>query len=324
MATPNKPIVVVGSINIDLVSNAERIPLQGETIIGTEFQTHPGGKGANQAVAVGLLGYPVHMIGRVGDDLFGQQLRGSLERAGVDASGVITSPGTSGVAAIFVGQKGENSIVITPGANGLLTARDLDYKIETIRSAGLVLTQLEIPLPTVLHLSEICKSAGVPLILDPAPAVDLPQALFRNTTWFTPNETEATFYINDSDKGSGDNDPVEVFSALVAKSNNKNIGIVLKLGARGVFIASPQGVAQFVSPFQVKAKDTTAAGDAFNGAFATGLMLGMGAIESARFASAAAAISVTRPGAQPSMATMHEVEQLLNRNGHTVGLSSSR
>src|ERR1700730_10132229 len=125
-----KPVVVVGSINIDLVVNTERIPVKGETVLGKDFRIHPGGKGANQAVAVGRLGYPVRMIGRLGDDAFAQQLRSSLERAGVDVSGVMTSPGTSGVAVILVGQKGENSIVITSGANGLLTPQDLDEKIE--------------------------------------------------------------------------------------------------------------------------------------------------------------------------------------------------
>jgi ribokinase len=323
MAAPNKPIVVVGSINIDLVSNAERIPLQGETITGTDFQTHPGGKGANQAVAVGRLGYPVRMIGRLGDDAFGQQLRGSLESAGVDVSGVMTSPGTSGVAVILVGRKGENSIVITPGANGLLTPQDLDDKIEIIRSAGLVLTQLEIPLQTVLYLSEICKREGVPLILDPAPAAGLPIELFQNVAWFTPNETEAAFFAGDSARGSDINDSAAVCDQLIGKGGNPTMGIVLKLGARGVYIVSPEGMARSIDSFQVKAKDTTAAGDAFNGAFATGLMLGMGAIESARFASAAAAISVTRPGAQPSMPTMDEVEQLLHRDNHTVGLNSA-
>jgi len=324
MAAPNKPIVVVGSINIDLVSNAERIPFEGETITGTGFQTHPGGKGANQAVAVARLGYPVRMIGRLGDDAFGHQLRDSLESTGVDASGVMTSPGTSGVAVILVGKRGENSIVITPGANGFLTPQDLDEKIEIIRSAGLVLTQLEIPLGTVLHLSEICKRESVPLILDPAPAAHLPPALFRNITWFTPNETEAAFFASDSNRGSDIGDPAQAFAELIGKNGNHSIGIVLKLGARGVYIVSPEGVAQSIDPFRVIAKDTTAAGDAFNGAFATGLMLGMGAIESARFASAAAAVSVTRPGAQPSMPTMAEVDQLLNHDNRTVERSNSR
>ena len=129
-----KPVVVVGSINIDLVVNTERIPVKGETVLGKDFRIHPGGKGANQAVAVGRLGYPVRMIGRLGNDAFGSQLRTNLERAGVDIAGVATTEGTSGIAVIVVAQKGENSIVITPGANALLTPQDLEANLEIIRS----------------------------------------------------------------------------------------------------------------------------------------------------------------------------------------------
>jgi ribokinase len=325
MAAPNKPIVVVGSINIDLVTTAKRIPLEGETVTGTGFQTHAGGKGANQAVAIGRLGYPVQMIGRLGDDPFGQQLKASLENAGVDISRVMTSPGTSGVAVILVGEKGENSIIITPGANGLLTPADIDENVEIIRAAGLVLAQLEIPLPTVLHLAKICKREDVPLILDPAPAVDLPTELFQNVTWFTPNETEAAFFAGISDRTSDDSDPAAISDKLLQTAGTQKMGIVLKLGARGIYIAPAEDEAQSIPPFEVKAKDTTAAGDAFNGAFATALMLGKSPIESAHFASAAAAISVTRAGAQPSMPTMAEVGQLLTQNfsPRTIGQSAT-
>jgi ribokinase len=306
---PKKPIVVVGSINIDLVSTTERIPAIGETISGTGFQIHPGGKGANQAVAVGRLGYPVCMIGRLGNDSFGQQLRGNLEAAGVDTTGVMTGDGTSGVAVILVDSKGENSIVINAGANALLTPQDLDAKIEIIRSAGIVLAQLEVPLATVSYLASICKREGVPLILDPAPAVDLPADLMSSVTWFTPNETEAAFFLSsNADGDSSDSDPAKIAQQLRV---NQLQGIILKMGSRGAYVSQADNEAQSISPFSVKAIDSTAAGDAFNGAFATGLMLGKTPIESARFASAAAAISVTRPGAQPSMPTMAEVERLL-------------
>ena len=179
MRTGMKPVVVVGSINIDLVANAERIPVEGETVLGKDFQIHPGGKGANQAVAVARLGYPVQMIGRLGDDAFGAQLREDLQRAGVDVTGVATTPGTSGVAVIVVAEKGENCIVITPGANDLLTPDDLDANLEILRAAGIVLTQLEIPMRTVEHLAKICAREGLPLILDPAPARELPSSLLR-------------------------------------------------------------------------------------------------------------------------------------------------
>ena len=313
MQTGKAPVVVVGSINIDLVANTNRIPVEGETVLGSDFQIHPGGKGANQAVAVARLGHPVSMIGRLGDDAFGAQLRAHLESAGVDVAGVTTTPGTSGVAVIIVGQKGENCIVITPGANALLTPKDLDTHIEIIRSAGVVLTQLEIPIETVQHLAKICTREKVPLILDPAPAKEIPQSLFEDVEWFTPNETEAAFFAESSNGSADTSDPAAMAKTLMARGVK---GVVLKLGARGAFMASRHGPAKLLNSFPVNAVDTTAAGDAFNGAFATALLMQMGPLESARFAAAAAAISVTRPGAQPSMPAMADVKQLLERS-HT-------
>ena len=308
MQAGKKPIVVVGSINIDLVANAERIPVEGETVPGTDFQIHPGGKGANQAVAVARLGYPVAMIGRIGDDSFGAQLRRQLEDAGVDVSAVATTPGTSGVAVIVVGKNGENSIVITPGANALLTPADIDANLALIQSAGLVLTQLEIPVPTVLHLARICARENVPLILDPAPAKEIPVELFHDVAWFTPNETEAAFFTGESDGSANGATPVAMARTLMDKGAK---GVLLKLGARGAYIATRSGLEQLLGSFTVKAVDTTAAGDAFNGAFATGLLMDLAPVESARFAAAAAAVSVTRAGAQPSMPAISEVEQML-------------
>ena len=309
MDLPQKPVVVVGSINIDLVSTSERIPAIGETISGIDFQVHPGGKGANQAVAVGRLGYPVSMIGRLGADAFGQQLKANLESAGVDISGVMTTEGTSGVAAILVNAKGENSIVITAGANAMLSPQDLDANIDTIRSAGVVLTQLETPLATVEYLAHLCAREGVPLILDPAPAQELDEAFLATVTWFTPNETEADFFIRSRFHASPPATSEQVAQALRERGSK---GVILKLGSRGAFISTADETSQSIAPFAVHAVDSTAAGDAFNGAFATGLMLGKSPLESARFASAAAAISVTRAGAQPSMPTLEEVENLLH------------
>jgi ribokinase len=302
-----KPIVVVGSINIDLVAQAHRIPVAGETVAGLDFQTHPGGKGANQAVAVARLGYPVSLIGRTGDDAFGAQLRDGLSDAGVDISAVGTSKGSSGVAVIIVSPSGENVIVVTPGANGLVTPSDIDANTYLIRSAGLVLTQLEIPLATVEHLAAVCARERVPLMLDPAPARDLPASVLKGTRWFTPNETEASFYLSNSPRAES---PGQIAEALLALGPE---AVVLKLGARGVYLGDHQGLAKQIDGFRVRAVDTTAAGDAFNGTFATALMLGNPPAESARFAAAAAAISVTRPGAQPSMPTMSEVQLLLGR-----------
>jgi ribokinase len=305
-----KPVVVVGSINIDLVSTTERIPAIGETISGKDFQIHPGGKGANQAVAVARLGYPVCMIGRLGKDAFSQHLRSNLERAGVDVAGVMTSEGTSGVAVILVDAKGENSIVITAGANALLTPQDLDTNIEIIRSAGLVLTQLETPRKTVEYLADLCAREGVPLILDPAPARELRPDFLRKVAWFTPNETEADFFIDSLGGRPETDNPAAAARELMERGLQ---GVILKLGSRGAYIACANGEAHTIASFPVHAVDSTAAGDAFNGAFATGLMLGKSPIESAQFASAAAAISVTRAGAQPSMPGMEEVEGLLNQ-----------
>lgn len=303
-----KPIVVVGSINTDLVAIARHIPAIGETVIGTDFQIHPGGKGANQAVAVACLGYPVRLIGRLGNDSFGAQLRAHLNNAGVDLAGVATSEGTSGVAVIVVSHLGENSIVVTPGANAQVTPHDLDANLEMIRSAGVVLAQLEIPIETVEHLSLICKREGVPLILDPAPATALPPGIFKAVTWFTPNQTEAAFFTGGYANGAGKLPPAEMAALILSKGSG---GVVLKMGAEGIYFASASGEREFVPAFPVKAVDTTAAGDAFNGAFATGLMLGKSALKSAQFATAVAGISVTRAGAQPSMPAMAEVQQFL-------------
>jgi ribokinase len=298
-----KPIVVVGSINIDLVANTVRIPVEGETVTGERFQTYPGGKGANQAVAVARLGHPVWMIGRVGDDAFGVQLKAHLETAGVDVSAVSTSKGPSGVAVIVVSETGGNSIVVVAGANGLLTPDDIDAHIEMIRSAGLVLTQLEIPLETTVHLARVCEREGIDLLLDPAPARELPPGLLGKVAWLTPNETEAAFYVGQTPFGH--RSTAEKLLDMGAR------GVVLKLGAKGAYVVAPHEPETLVSSFEVKAIDTTAAGDCFNGAFAVGLAMGETAVESARFASAAAAISVTRPGAQHSMPTLPEVERLL-------------
>ena len=304
-----KPIVVVGSINQDLVAVAERIPAIGETIIGTDFQIHPGGKGANQAVAVARLGYPVHLIGRLGDDAFGDQLRTHLSSAKVDLSAVAVSHGTSGVAVIEVSARGENSIIVTQGANAKVTPSDIDQNLDLIRKAGFVLTQLETPLATVEHLISICAREDVPLILDPAPARELPQSVFSKVEWFTPNETEAAFYAAGQTKLHMPSS--EIAETLLRRGCQ---GVVLKMGSRGVCLASPKCPAQVQPAFQVNAIDTTAAGDSFNGAFAVALMLGKSPHESAAFAAAAAAVSVTRAGAQPSMPTMPEVLSFIDKH----------
>ncbi len=309
-----KPIVVVGSINVDLVARAERIPIAGETVHSSDFQIHPGGKGANQAVAVARLGYPVRMIGNVGSDAFGVDLRAQLVRCGVDASSVRTSKGPSGVAMISVAPNGDNAIVVTSGANALVSPRDVEDNADSISGAGLVLTQLEIPMETVEYLGTLCVRREVPLILDPAPARALPADLLHCVSWLTPNETEFGCCVTETRHPSNREESSEILDALLKQCRN---GVVLKMGSRGSYLAVKDGFRQHVSAFPVAAVDTTAAGDAFNGAFAVGLMLGKSPLESAQFAAAAGAVSVTRAGAQPSMPTIEEVNLMLTRSVRT-------
>ena len=195
MTESRKPIVVAGSINMDLVAHTRHIPVPGQTVIGTGFDTTPGGKGANQAVAAARLGYPVAIVGAVGDDVFGQALLDNLAHAGVDTSAVVRVSGPSGVAPILVAENGENSIVVVPGANGKMDCAAIDRQADLIRSAGMVLCQLELPIETVSHILALCADAGVPVILDPAPAAPLPDAVLSQAAWCTPNETEAAFYL---------------------------------------------------------------------------------------------------------------------------------
>jgi ribokinase len=307
MPSVTKPIVVVGSINTDLVVRAGHIPLCGETVLGSDFQINAGGKGANQAVAVARLGYPVRLIGQLGSDLFGTHLKEHLTSAGVDVSSVGRVEGSSGVALIVVAASGDNSIVVAPCANSFVSPAFLDHHIDTIRSAGAVLTQLEIPLETVVHLAEICADANVPLILDPAPAREIPASTLKQLTWFTPNETEAAFFAGDAGSASSTLEPGAIAASILAKGISR---VVLKMGARGAYLATSTCEEQ-IEPFHAEVVDTTAAGDAFNGAFAMSLMLGKTPIDSARFAAAAGAICVTRKGAQSSMPAIKDVEHLL-------------
>lgn len=304
----SQPILVVGSINADLVVKVDRIPSPGETVLGAEFSVIPGGKGANQAVAIARLGYPVCMIGKVGSDAFGSQLRESLRGAGVDVRAVETVDTASGVALIEVGEQGENSIVVVAGANARLRPEDIESNLDLLRAAGLVLVQLEIPLETVARLITVCAREQIPVMMDPAPAQKLSSDVLRSVRWFTPNEAEAAFYT-----GINHGAPTVAATQRDALFSLGIRGVVLKQGARGVYLADLDGLDAEIPAFPVKPLDTTAAGDAFNGAFATGLMLGKEPIEGAIFAAAAAAISVTRLGAQPSMASLEETEELIKQ-----------
>jgi ribokinase len=303
-----KRLLVVGSINLDLVASSKRIPLPGETVSGNTFNTFPGGKGANQAVAAGRLGGPVSMIGRIGNDAFGTQLRASLEAAGVDTKAVEVVPTSSGIALITTAENGQNAIVVVPGANGELSPRELEKHVALIREAGIILAQLEIPLETIELLATIARRENIPLMLDPAPAQALPASLLASVDWLTPNETETQTLLQ---RGTTElsSEHFEDAAQQLLKQGCRNV--ILKLGERGCYVALGNGERTLVPAYRVKAVDTTAAGDAFNGAFATALLRGNDPVASVKYAAAVAAISVTRHGAQPSMPTQAEVEAFL-------------
>jgi len=301
-------IVVVGSINSDMVVSAPRIPQPGETILGYNFAVYPGGKGANQAVAVARLGHPCSIVGKLGRDGFGADLRAQLVKAGVDTAAVGEADGPSGVALITTGADGENSIVVVPGANALLTPADIDACRDLIRSAAIVLVQLETPLETVARVAEVAGENNVPVMLDPAPAQPLTDDLLRRLAWITPNSTETGIILGAGAVADDPKNAPGLAEALLARGPR---GVVLKMGSHGAYLATSDGLRTHIPAFKVAVVDTTAAGDAFNGGFAVGLARGMKLSEAARFASAVAAISVTRKGAQPSMPTLSEVEDFL-------------
>lgn len=302
----HKSIVVVGSISMDMVACTPRIPAVGETVIGTSFSSTPGGKGANQSVAAARLGYPTQMVGMVGDDNYGRPLLSALRQAGVGINAMDASSGSTGLAHIFLAEDGHNSIVIVQGANARVDRAHIDQHADLIRSAGMVLCQLELPLATTCYAIEMAAAAGVPVMLDPAPAAPLPESLFSKIAWFTPNETEAALYAG------GNLTVEETTDKLFAKGLK---GVALKRGAEGAFVAVAGGRAEWVPAFPVQAVDTVAAGDCFNGAFAVALMEGRDPWAAARFASAAAAISVTRRGAQASMPNRADVDAFLRDTG---------
>jgi len=313
MKALQKKIVVVGSINLDLVAYVPRMPAEGETIAGNDFATYPGGKGANQAVAAARLGGDVDMIGRLGQDHFATQLLRDLEDGGVNTRCVLNVPKPSGSAVILVTAHGGNSIVVIPGANHELRPADLDLHVDALRSASIILAQLEIPIATVQHLGVLATALGIPFILDPAPAQPLSPDILCNVTWLTPNESETVSILRHLGYPVDDVEsdvPAAAERILVTGVRN----VILKLGSRGVYLSGKDVPPTYVAPYRVDARDTTAAGDAFNGGFAYALTQGLPPVEAARFACAVAAVSVTRAGAQPSMPTLAEVQVLINAN----------
>jgi ribokinase len=312
-----KPIVVVGSINMDLVVRTPRIPGPGETVIGQELHTIPGGKGANQAVAAAKLALPgmqVHMVGRVGDDDLGQRLLNGLGHYGVRTRHMTVTEGVaSGCALILVDAKGENTIVTAPGANGKLMPRDIDASEELIASAAVVVLQLEVPIGTVAHTVALCRKHGIFTILDPAPAPAkrLPKALY-GVDIFTPNEHEADALLGFelAPKTRKIADPKQVGSRLLARGPGM---VVLKLGSKGSMILAPDGQIETIKPLKVKVVDTTAAGDAFTGGLAVAIAERQPAVSAVRFANAAGAVACQSFGAQPALPTREQVTALIGK-----------
>ncbi len=298
-------VIVVGSSNTDMIVRANRLPLPGETVLGGDLTMAAGGKGANQAVAAARVGAPVTLVARVGTDLFGQQTRAAFEREGLNLDYVLRDAGTpSGVALIVVGPGGQNIIAVAPGANRNLTPADITTALPAIARARVMVLQLEIPLHTVLAAAKAGHDAGLIVILNPAPAEALPAALYETVDVLTPNEHEAALLT-----GLALDEPEAAAAVLLARG----MGVVIvTLGAAGVVLARRGQLPRRVPGFQVQAVDSTAAGDAFNGGLAAALARGDELDTAVRYAQAVAALSVTRPGAQPSLPTAEEVKRFLS------------
>jgi ribokinase len=300
------PIVVVGSSNTDMIIKMDQLPKPGETILGGQFVTAAGGKGANQAVAAARAGGAVTFVARVGEDMFGSQAVAGFVQDGINVDYVFkdkTSP--SGVALIFVAKDGENSIAVAGGANGNLSPADLEKAKPAVIHAKILVAQLETPLETVQAAAELAAAHGVTFILNPAPARPLADSLLKLVAILTPNETEAELLTGI--KVDSEATAAAAAQALLAKGCGT---VIITLGAKGAFVATLQ--ARFLVPgFKVTAVDTTAAGDVFNGTLAVALSEGKPLAESVRFANAAAALSVTRLGAQPSAPQRQEITHFL-------------
>lgn len=298
----SRSIVVIGSSNTDMVIKADKFPLPGETILGGKFFMFPGGKGANQAVAASRLGGNVTFIAKVGNDIFGKQALQQFKKEGIRTEYVIPDADLpSGVALITVDAKGENTIVVAQGSNGSLSAQDVHRAEKEFELLEIVLMQLEIPISTVVHAARLAKQKGKKVILNPAPAMPLPSDLFSDLFMITPNksETEAITGMEIRDMNS--------VRSAAAKLRDKGVEhVVITLGPEGAFIFDDDGGRHIAAP-RVNAVDSTAAGDVFNGALAVAISEGKSIDDAVSFANRAAAISVTKMGAQASAPYRNEV-----------------
>lgn len=300
-------ILVIGSSNTDMTVRSVTLPKPGETVLGGDFRMGPGGKGANQAVAARLLGGEVTFVCKLGRDMFGEGASKHYESCGLDTSKILWSDKPSGVALITVDSKAENSIVVASGANADMTVTDIDSVADIIKSSGILLLQLEIPMDAVVHAAEIAYNAGVQVVLNPAPAAVLPAELLKCVSILIPNETEASA-ISGIDINNFE-------TAAAAAERLKGMGVrevIITMGSRGSVVCD--GDCTFVPAVKVNAVDTTAAGDTFCGGVCVALSEGKDLLEAVKFATAASSIAVQRPGAQDSIPNRCEVDKLLNIN----------
>jgi ribokinase len=304
MALPR--ILVIGSSNTDMVLEVQRLPAPGETVLGGGFSMAAGGKGANQAVAAARAGGDVSLIARVGDDAFGRQAVEGLRQEGIDLTYLVRDPDApSGVALIFVSRKGENCIAVGPGANGRLATADIERAARAFAAAAVVVAQLETPLETVLAAATQARNAGATFVLNPAPAQPLPDALLQAVSILTPNETEAERLTGIPVDG------LDGAERAARALREKGVGtVIVTMGSKGALVCRPS-CTEFVPAFSVQAIDTVAAGDTFNGALAVALGEGRPLLDAVDFANAAAAIAVTRRGAQASCPARAEIERFL-------------
>lgn len=300
-------ILVIGSSNTDMTVRSATLPKPGETVLGGDFRMGPGGKGANQAVAARLLGGDVTFVCKLGRDMFGEGASKHYESCGLDTSKILWSDKPSGVALITVDSKAENSIVVASGANADVTVSDIDSVADIIKSSGILLLQLEIPMDAVVRAAEIAFEAGVQVVLNPAPATSLPAELLKCVSILIPNETEASAI-------SGiDINNLETASAAAERLKGMGVReVIITMGSRGSMVCD--GECTFVPAVKVNAVDTTAAGDTFCGGVCVALSEGKALSEAVKFATAASSIAVQRPGAQDSVPSRCEVDKLLNIN----------
>ena len=295
-------IIVIGSSNTDMVVKAKKIPSPGETVIGGTFFMNPGGKGANQAVAAARLNGNVTFVTKVGYDLFGERTKSLFEKEGIDTRYIVKDPeNPSGIALISVDENGENCIVVAPGANGTLSAYDINDEVFNTTKEDVFLMQLEIPLSTVEFVAEKASGRGSKVILNPAPAKQLPNYLLSTLFAITPNEVEAEIMT-----GIPVDDPLTAGKAADKLFSKGVKNVIITMGAAGAFLRS-ENISQMVSVIPVKAVDTTAAGDVFTAALAVAISEGKDVLEAVNFANRAASISVTRLGAQASAPYRNEL-----------------